>query len=1173
MDFSDDCLDETEFSPRRRRVALNRLATIRRHQTLATRTLGIVAAIWMLSASDLSAQSTAPQSSPATVPQATSSTVPIDNARKLVSEARAALAGKDLAAAADRYRRAASIAPKVPEIVPDVARLRLDLQIAGVDSAMLKPGSAKAPVAIGSLPSLANAKPIVNPVPTDPAARKREALRLVAVGRAALDRGDANSALRHARDAQKLKVPEGDFQPGEPRVWQFVLDAESAARRQGISTASPIGGSANLGAVRQASNVASGDEAGAIAQMLFQPEANAGSNIKQVQAEDVYAAPLGEAGNNPGVYGQRLFEAGMEALRSGDRATARTRFTQAWQYESQLDLSVRRQLQDKLTLLQTPSKLPATGSAQAAEMTPIQRADLKAAEETRRLYREVSSELASIGEKKTETPLEALDQLNRLHRKVDGANVSEASRRGMMAMVDRSLAEQTSYVEAHRAEIELELRNDAIHMEMAAEHELDAQIDEEVMSLVETYNDLMREKRFSEAEVVAKKVGELKPGSPIANALFTGSRFASRRMIQEQISDEKENSNVQVWMDLERSAVQMNPDDPYQLPEARTWEDLSTRRLADRNEDSRLSSAERDIQRKMEDRVKVNYKERPLGEVLDDLNQMTGIPIVMDNRALAQIRVTPTDPVSLSVPNGVPLRSALNLMLRDLDLTYVIENDVLNITSFEAKRSKVYPVTYRVTDLVTPIPNFTSSYEDGLAGALRSAYQMSNPQTDVQLMPVSSMELAQGSANSMQPSKMAPTMLGQYAGMGSQGGFGSGGSSMGGRSGGGSFADFQSLISLIETTVVPDTWESLGGPSTMAEYPQNLSLVISTTSDVHDQIADLLESLRRLQNLQITIEVRFITLSDTFFEQIGVDFNVQFDDNTRRLPDDDSGAAVTVGIGQDGLPTADLDIRFENGNFPLRPAFGAPDAGSISTLGFAILSDIEAFFFLEAAQGDTRNNVMQAPKVTLFDGQIATISDVTQRPFVTSITPVVGDFAVAQQPVIVVLNEGTQLNVQGIVSDDKRFVRLTLVPFFSQIGDVNTFTFEGRRSTRRNSRTENGDTNGDGVVNDDDAANTEDEEDVIEGTTVQLPTFAFTQVSTTVSVPDGGTILLGGIKRLAEGRTERGVPMLGKIPYVSRLFRNVAVGREARSLMLMVTPRIIIQEEEEIAQTGFDPNR
>ena len=247
--------------------------------------------------------------------------------------------------------------------------------------------------------------------------------------------------------------------------------------------------------------------------------------------------------------------------------------------------------------------------------------------------------------------------------------------------------------------------------------------------------------------------------------------------------------------------------------------------------------------------------------------------------------------------------------------------------------------------------------------------------------------------------------------------------------------------------------------------------------------------------------------------------------------------------------------------------------GRRPSIGFAILSDIEAFFFLQAAQGDERTNVMQAPKVTLFDGQIATISDQSQRPFVTSITPVVGDFAVAQQPVIVVLNEGTQLNVQGIVSDDKRFVRLTLVPFFSQIGDVDTFTFEGSRTTTTSSRTNQVDTNGDGVITDSDQQDSNDVADVITGTTVQLPTFAFTQVSTTVSVPDGGTILLGGIKRLSEARAERGVPMLSKIPYLSRLFRNVAVGRDASSLMLMVTPRIIIQEEEEFAQTGFEPNR
>jgi hypothetical protein len=82
-------------------------------------------------------------------------------------------------------------------------------------------------------------------------------------------------------------------------------------------------------------------------------------------------------------------------------------------------------------------------------------------------------------------------------------------------------------------------------------------------------------------------------------------------------------------------------------------------------------------------------------------------------------------------------------------------------------------------------------------------------------------------------------------------------------------------------------------------------------------------------------------------------------------------------------------------------------------------------------------------------------------------------------------------------------------------------------------------------------------------TTIQQPVFEVVNVTTTVSVPDGGTVLLGGIKRLREGRSMAGVPILNKIPYISRLFKNTGVGRETESLMLMVTPRIIIQEEEE----------
>lgn len=1162
--------------------------------------VSIAAAVWLLTTIDVPAQIPMPAGQqPA--PSLTASV--LTSGQQMIGTARSALTRKDFRTAVNAFRHAAAIEKSVPQLAPQIAQLRSDLIQSGIDAELLTlppilptPRSGN-PSTMQRLPSVLGAKPIAGAsrAPADPAARKADALRLVAIGRAALDRGDASTALTIARQAQSLKVPEKDFAPGEPRVWQLVLDAESAARRSGIALTSgtvPAPTTTTPNPVQPAIAFESDDEARVIAQMLFNTEANAGATAGSVQqVQNIQPLPPDLPGatglpgvtiqpNNPAVPGgalgqvtfaERMYYEGIQALTSGNREKAREKFLEAWKFAGDLDPEKRRQVRDKLTLLQ-PSRKPAAADKPPAEMTAIERANLAAQEETQRLYREVTAELANANESKETAPLDALDQLEGLRRRVDSASIDETAKRSIMVMVDRAVSEQKLYVENNRAKIELDLQNQAVRAEMDTDAARNALIDEEISSLVKTFNELIDDRRFQEAEVVAKQVSELKPESTIATTMFHTSRMGIRLMMNEEIADKKEHAFWTNMHDMDRSMVGPDPDRPYAFPDAKEWDVFSRQRLEDRD-DSRLSVVEQEIQRKMSTTVSVDYRDRALGEVLEELSAMTGVPIVIDNRALSAVRVTTDTPVTLRLPNDIALQSVLNIILGELELTHVIENDVLSVTSMEARRSMVYPRTYRVTDLVTPIPNFTSSYEDGLAGALRASYQMINPQTDIHIMPVSPTDLGGNMANSMSPQSLNPNVLGQYHGMGSQGGFGPSSSGPGGR-GGGSFADFQSLIDLIQTTVVPDTWEALGGPSTMAPYPQNLSLVISTTSDVHDQIADLLESLRRLQNLQITIEVRFITLSDTFFEQIGVDFDVQFDDNVGRLPDDDSGPSVTIGFdGISGLPTADLDIQLTNNSFGATPPFGAPDAGALSTIGFAILSDIEAFFFLQAAQGDNRNNVMQAPKVTLFDGQIATISDVTQRPFVTSITPVVGDFAVAQQPVIVVLNEGTQLNVQGIVSDDKRFVRLTLVPFFSQIGAVNTFTYEGRRSTSRSSRNQQVDTNGDGVIDDQDATDESAESDFVEGTTVQLPTFAFTQVSTTVSVPDGGTILLGGIKRLAEGRSERGIPMLSKIPYVSRLFRNVAVGRDARSLMLMVTPRIIIQEEEELAQTGFDPTR
>ena len=86
-----------------------------------------------------------------------------------------------------------------------------------------------------------------------------------------------------------------------------------------------------------------------------------------------------------------------------------------------------------------------------------------------------------------------------------------------------------------------------------------------------------------------------------------------------------------------------------------------------------------------------------------------------------------------------------------------------------------------------------------------------------------------------------------------------------------------------------------------------------------------------------------------------------------------------------------------------------------------------------------------------------------------------------------------------------------------------------RGRVRLTSSRDEEDTNGDGVVNEDDAVDEDSTQDIVEGTTVQLPTFAFTSVSTTVSVPMV-VRSCSAVSSVKQKVVERGIPVLSKIP-------------------------------------------
>ena len=860
-----------------------------------------------------------------------------------------------------------------------------------------------------------------------------------------------------------------------------------------------------------------------------------------------------------------LLQEGEIALRAGDRTQALKLFRLAYTKRGQLDLTNQQQLQDHLQMLsaapeKSPSSPPGTTLLDSATSGQI-----VVARSVGSRNWQAQTEASKLRETDPRQSLSILEEAGQL---VSKSELDENTKTQLQRRLALSIAETERYIKEHQSEIELDEANNKVLAEVDRQRSVKVQVREKIAEMVDQFNRLIDEHRYAEAEVVAQRLYEMAPEEPVAQQVWQSSKFIRREKLNRELSDMSEEGFMRIQEGIKRSAAEGLVQSENPITYGENWADIKGRAgSSDRN--SYRSERELEIERKLRTPILPNYNDMPLTEVVDGLSKIAGINIHLDPRGLSQEGVQSDTTVSLSLGREISLKSALNLILEPLHLTYMIKDEVLKITSEQIRDGDLITQTYNVADLVIPIPNFVPSNNMGLQGLINDAYAaMPFSNGARQSGPVAMVPGAPAQDGMIPGGAMAQQFGGNSPPGASSVPLGGGPGGLGGAAN----ADFDSLIDLIVTTVEYDSWmENGSGEGEIQPFPTNLSLVISQTQKVHDQIRDLLEQLRRLQDLQVTIEVRFIRLQDSFFERIGIDFDFNIEDgssianltNTPNPTFEPNRTSATVGISgnptslSDPLPdfTVDLDIPYRNSSFGLStPQFGSPQ--DVGQFGFAILSDIEAFFLINASQGDSRSNILQAPKVTLFNGQQGIVADTALRPFVISVIPVVGEFAAAQQPVIVVLSEGTLLTVQAVVSDDRRYVRLTLVPFFSQIGDVDTFTFEGSETTSVSNSSNSGQ---DGNDEQENAA----QQVTRSGTTVQLPTFQVITVATTVSVPDGGTVLLGGVKRLREGRNEFGVPLLSKIPYVDRLFRNVGIGRETDSLMMMVTPHIIIQEEEE----------
>jgi hypothetical protein len=142
-------------------------------------------------------------------------------------------------------------------------------------------------------------------------------------------------------------------------------------------------------------------------------------------------------------------------------------------------------------------------------------------------------------------------------------------------------------------------------------------------------------------------------------------------------------------------------------------------------QDRRVGEAmgEQRIRRALGESVPMEFIETPLRDVVDYLKDAAAIPIEIDAKALEEAGLTTDTPMTRNL-KGVTLRSGLRVMLRDLDLAYLVDGDVLVITT--AKAAALRPIT-RVYPVANLLPADAEN-ADELVKLVRAAMQRPAPE-------------------------------------------------------------------------------------------------------------------------------------------------------------------------------------------------------------------------------------------------------------------------------------------------------------------------------------------------------------------------------------------------------------------------------------------------------------
>lgn len=292
--------------------------------------------------------------------------------------------------------------------------------------------------------------------------------------------------------------------------------------------------------------------------------------------------------------------------------------------------------------------------------------------------------------------------------------------------------------------------------------------------------------------------------------------------------------------------------------------------------------------------------------------------------------------------------------------------------------------------------------------------------------------------------------------------------------------------------------ESPGAAATITSDETNNAVLVYGTPREYAVVEDALRKLD-VAPVQVLIEAAIAEVTLTHDLQYGVQWRFNTGHNqVALLPN--TGGVTTPSSGVNPATTT-----------PAQAIANA--AGSLAGFNYLYTNTSTISATLNALSGQTRVNVLSAPKMLVLNNHTASLEVGDQVPVVTaSATSTVGSNAplvnsVDYRDTGVILKVTPRVNSGGLV----------LLDVAQEVSDVTTTSTSS----------------------------------------INSPTIQQRKFATSVAIQDGETIALGGMIRDSRSKSRSGLPVLSSVPLLGALAGNQGTSENRTELLILITPHVV----------------